>query len=152
MSFDIVMKRRAGYITQYFMENVIELHEVLYVSTLAPGAPLGVVAQITAKACLANEAACITGLLIFDGVCFCQQIEGPRREVLALTQRILQDKRHMHVEIRRHGPLEARRFKRFAMGYADMENANVLALMEHSDLVPALAQFIALLPSLDMSA
>ena len=52
------------------MKNVTELHEVLYVSTLAPGAPLGVVAQITAKACLANEAACITGLLIFDGMRF----------------------------------------------------------------------------------
>jgi len=134
------------------MKNVNELHEVLYVSTLAPGAPLGVVAQITAKARLANEAAGITGLMIFDGVCFCQQIEGPRREVLALTQRILQDKRHIHVEIRRHGPLVARRFERFVLGYADMKDADVLAHMEHSDLTPALAQFIALLPSMDLSA
>ena len=146
------MKRRAGYITQYFMENVIELHEVLYVSTLAPGAPLGAVAQITAKARLANEAAGITGFLIFDGKRFCQQIEGPRREVLALTQRVLQDKRHIHVEIRRHGPLETRRFKRFALSYADMENAEVLAQMEGSDSVQALTQFIALLPNPDMSA
>ncbi|MBC7598559.1 MAG: BLUF domain-containing protein [Polaromonas sp.] len=134
------------------MKNVSELHEVLYVSTLAPGAPLQVVAQITAKARQANEAADITGLLIFDGMRFCQQIEGPRREVLALIQRILQDKRHIHVEIRRHGPLEARRFKRSALGYAEVEDADVLAHMEHSDPTQALDQFIALLPNLDMSA
>ena len=134
------------------MKNVSELHEVLYVSTLAPGAPLQVVAQIAAKARLANEAADISGLLIFDGMRFCQQIEGPRREVLALTQRVLQDKRHIDVEILRHGPLEARRFERFALGYADMEDADVLAQMEHSDPVQALAQFIALLPNLDMGA
>ena len=134
------------------MKNVSELHEVLYVSTLAPGAPLQVVAQIAAKARLANEAADISGLLIFDGMRFCQQIEGPRREVLALTQRVLQDKRHIDVEILRHGPLEARRFERFALGYADMEDADVLAHMEHSDPVQALAQFIALLPNLDMGA
>ena len=136
----------------FCMKNVSELHEVLYVSTLAPGAPLQVVAQITAKARLANEVADITGLLIFDGMRFCQQIEGSRREVLALTQRILQDKRHIQVEILRHGPLEARRFNRFALGYADMENADVLAYMENSDPAHALAQFIALLPNLDMSA
>jgi len=136
----------------FCMKNVSELHEVLYVSTLAPGAPLQVVAQITAKARQANEAADITGLLIFDGMRFCQQIEGSRREVLALTQRILQDKRHIHIEILRHGPLEARRFDRFALGYADMENADVLAHMENSDPAQALAQFIALLPNLDMSA
>ena len=134
------------------MKNVSELHEVLYVSTLAPGAPLQVVAQITAKARPANVAAGITGLLIFDGMRFCQQIEGPRREVLALTQRVLQDRRHIQVEIRRHGLLEARRFNRFALGYADMENADVLAYMENSDPAQALAQFIALLPNLDMSA
>ena len=132
------------------MKNVSELHEVLYVSTLAPRAPLGVVAQIIGKARIANEAAGITGLLIFYGMRFCQQIEGPRRELLALSQRVLQDKRHIHVEILRHGPLAARRFERFSMGYADMEKADVLAHMEDSDPAQALAQFIALLPNLDM--
>ena len=152
MSFDIVTGRNAGYITGQSMKNVSELHEVLYVSTLAPGAPLQVVAQIAAKARLVNEAAGITGLLIFDGMRFCQQIEGSRKEVLALTQRILQDKRHTQVEILRHGPLDTRRFKRFALAYADMNDADVLARMEHSDPVQALAQFLALLPNLDMGA
>ena len=134
------------------MKNVSQLHEVLYVSTLAPQAPLQVVAQIAAKARIANEAAGITGLLIFDGMRFCQQIEGPRKEVLALIQRIQQDSRHINVEILRHGPLEARRFKRFALGYADVDDVDVLARMERSDPEQALAQFIALLPSRDMGA
>ncbi len=132
------------------MKNVSELHEVLYVSTLAPEAPLQVVAQIAAKARIANAAAGITGLLIFDGMRFCQQMEGPRKEVLALTQRILQDSRHVNLEILRHGPLEARRFKRFALGYVSVDDSEVLATMEHSDPEQALAQFLGLLPGLDM--
>lgn len=128
------------------MKNV---YEVLYVSTLSPAAPLQAVAQIAVKARLSNEATGVTGLLIFDGMRFCQQIEGPREEVLALTQRILQDKRHTRVEILRQGPLDARRFKRFALGYAEVD---VLALMEKSDSTQALARFLALLPNLDMDA
>lgn len=134
------------------MKNVSELHEVLYVSRLAPETPLQVVAQIAARARIANQAAGITGLLIFDGMRFCQQIEGSRKEVLALIQRIQQDSRHINVEVLRHGPLQARRFNRFALGYAGVDDVDVLARMEHSDPEQALVQFIALLPSLDMGA
>ncbi len=150
MSFDIVGSRCGGYITRHPMKNVSELHEVLYVSTLAPEAPLQVVAQIAAKARIANAAADITGLLIFDGMRFCQQIEGPRKEVLALTQRIRQDSRHVNLEILRHGPLQARRFKRFALAYAGVDDVDVLAHMERTDPEQALTQFLALLPGLDM--
>ena len=53
------------------------LYEVLYVSTLAPDQPLQVVAEIAAHARPANASMDITGLLIFDGQRFCQQLEGP---------------------------------------------------------------------------
>ncbi|MDP1742719.1 BLUF domain-containing protein [Polaromonas sp.] len=132
------------------MKNVSELHEVLYVSTLAPEASLQVVAKIAAKSRIANGATGITGVLIFDGMRFCQQIEGPRTEVLALIQRIRQDSRHVNVEILRHGPLEARRFKRFALGYVSVDDVEVLAHMEGSGPEQALTQFLALLPNLDM--
>ena len=44
------------------------LYEILYVSTLAPEAPLSVVGDIAAKARQANAERGITGLLIFDGM------------------------------------------------------------------------------------
>ncbi|MEO6016085.1 MAG: BLUF domain-containing protein, partial [Polaromonas sp.] len=81
------------------------LYEALYVSTLAPGTPLNAVADIAVKARVANETRQLTGLLIFDGMRFCQQLEGSPKEVLKLLDRICQDPRHTQVEILHHGPL-----------------------------------------------
>ena len=58
------------------------LYEVLYVSTLAPDQPTAVVAEIAAKARQVNAELDVTGLLIFDGQRFCQQLEGPQKAVL----------------------------------------------------------------------
>ena len=81
------------------------LYEVLYVSTLAPDQPLQVVAEIAAHARPANASMDITGLLIFDGQRFCQQLEGPQKAVLKLMERIGDDTRHVNVEVVHHGLL-----------------------------------------------
>jgi hypothetical protein len=134
------------------MENALQIHEVLYVSTLAPDSPVKVVSQIAAKARLANQDAGITGLLVFDGMRFCQQIEGPRKAVLALIERIRQDPRHVNVEILHHGPLAQRRFHRFSLGYAAMDDADVLARIENAGPEQAMALFLALLPHIDLDS
>lgn len=134
------------------MEKTVQLHEVLYVSTLSPDAPVKVVSQIAAKARIANEAAGITGLLVFDGMRFCQQIEGTRKAVLGLIQRIEQDPRHVNVEILHHGPLAERRFRRFSLGYAAMDDVDVLARIEESGPEQAMAHFLEMLPGLDLES
>lgn len=134
------------------MDKALQLHEVLYVSTLSPDSPVKVVSQIAAKARLANQQAGITGLLVFDGMRFCQQIEGPRKAVLALTERIRQDPRHVHVEILHHGPLAERRFRRFSLGYAATDEADVLARIEDAGPEQAMALFLALLPGIDLDS
>lgn len=134
------------------MEKALHLHEVLYVSTLSPDAPVKVVSQIAVKARIANEAAGITGLLVFDGMRFCQQIEGPRKEVLALIERIRLDPRHVSVEILHHAPLPERRFRRFSLGYAAVEDVDVLARIEDAGPEQAMAEFLALLPSIDLDS
>ncbi|WP_395057401.1 BLUF domain-containing protein [Polaromonas sp.] len=134
------------------MEKALQLHEVLYVSTLSPDSPVKVVSQIAAKARTANEAAGVTGLLVFDGLRFCQQIEGPRKAVLALTERIRDDPRHVNIEILHHGPLAERRFRRFSLGYAAGDDVDVLARMEEAGPEQAMAQFLALLPSVDLDS
>lgn len=134
------------------MEKILHLHEVLYVSTLSPDSPLKVVSQIAVKARPANEAAGITGLLVFDGMRFCQQIEGPRKAVLALIDRIRQDPRHVNVEILHHAPLAERRFRRFSLGYAAVDDVDVLARIEEAGPEQAMAQFLALLPSIDLDS
>ncbi len=127
-----------------------QLHEVLYLSTLAPDASVKVVAQIAAQSRPANEAADITGLLVFDGMRFCHQVEGPRDEVLGLVQRIGQDPRHTDMQVLHHGPLAARRFRRFNLGFCAVEDDDCLARMKDAEPEEALAQFLALLPSIDL--
>ncbi|MGC1173629.1 BLUF domain-containing protein [Polaromonas sp.] len=134
------------------MDKTSQLHEVLYISTLAPESPVKVVSQIAAQARRGNEAAGITGLLIFDGMRFCQQIEGPRKEVLALIQRIRLDSRHTGMEVLHQGPLEARRFRRFSLGYAAVDDQDVLAQIESATPEQTMAQFLALIPSLDLDS
>ena len=117
------------------------LYQVLYVSTLAPGQPLGVVAEIAARARVTNGQLDITGLLIFDGQRFCQQLEGPKKQVLKLIERIRNDPRHTKVEVLHHGPLAGRRFHQFSLAFSTVEDVDALERMEQLDGDAALAAF-----------
>lgn len=132
------------------METTRPLHEVLYVSVLAPDAPISSIAGIAAKARVANLALGITGLLIFDGMRFCQQLEGPQKDVLKLMARIQTDARHTQVEVLHHGPLAERRFRRFSLGYVSVEDDDVLGQLAQLDGTAAVKAFVALLARLDM--
>lgn len=128
------------------------LYEILYVSTLAPEAPLSVVGDIAAKARLVNAERDITGMLVFDGMRFCQQLEGGQKQVLALLERIRQDTRHINMQVLHHGELAARRFRRFSLGYCMVEDDDVLDRMERMDGQVALESFVGLLSRLDLDA
>ena len=117
------------------------LYEVLYVSTLAPDQPLQVVAEIAAHARPANAGMDITGLLIFDGQRLCQQLEGPKKQVLKLIERIRNDPRHTKVEVLHHGPLAGRRFHQFSLAFSIVEDVDALERMEQLDGDAALAAF-----------
>lgn len=119
------------------------LYEVLYVSTIAPDQPLSVVAEIAGRARFVNAELDITGLLIFDGQRFCQQLEGPQKAVLKLIERIRNDPRHINVEVLHHGPLAGRRFQQFTLAFSTVEDVDALARMEQLDGEAALAAFEA---------
>ena len=119
------------------------LYEVLYVSTIAPDQPLSVVAEIAGRARVVNAELDITGLLIFDGQRFCQQLEGPQKAVLKLIERIRNDPRHINVEVLHHGPLAGRRFQQFTLAFSTVEDVDALARMEQLDGEAALAAFEA---------
>lgn len=119
---------------------------------MAPDAPLSVVADIANKARLHNAAQDITGLLIFDGLRFCQQLEGPQKSVLALIERIRTDTRHTDVEIFHHGPLAARRFRTFALGFTDVDDVDVLGRIALLDGQPGIDAFTELVATIDLDA
>lgn len=132
--------------------NTKPLHEVLYVSTLAPNQPVSIVGDIAGKARVFNTSQNITGLLIFDGMRFCQQLEGERKQVMALLERIRLDPRHTKVEVLHHAPLSERRFRRFSLGYTTVDDIDVLGNIEQLDGQQAMDAFVALLSTLDLDA
>ena len=132
------------------MQNISELHEILYVSQLAADAPIRVVADIAAQSRVANQSRDITGLLVFDGMHFCQQFEGSGIEVAALMDRIRQDARHTHIQLLHHGPLAERRFRRWSLGYTSVDDVEALERLKQLQGQAAVDAFLALLPGLDL--
>ena len=130
------------------------LYELIYVSSLAPDTPVSAVADITAKARVSNANTNITGLLVFDGQRFCQQLEGTQKEVLRLAERIAGDDRHTHMEVVHHGVIEQRRFKSFALAFCSEDGAggqvDTLARLEKLDGQAAVQAFDQLLSTLDL--
>lgn len=124
--------------------------EILYISTLSAGVPIRAVADIAARSRNTNQKLAITGLLIFDGMHFCQQLEGSCEEVEALMQQIHQDPRHTDIEVVHQGPLNQRRFKRFNLGYTSVEDVEVLERLRRLKGRAAIDAFMALLSSLDV--
>ena len=121
-----------------------DLHEIIYVSTLADDAPIRVVADIAVKARTNNRQTDITGLLVFDGLHFCQQLEGCARDVDAAMARIQGDPRHCNVEVLHHGPLDKRRFRRFSLGYTSGEDIELLERLQRLKGQAAVEAFVDL--------
>jgi len=70
------------------------LHEIFYCSVLAQDLPPNAVGAIVSQARARNAERKITGLLVFDGMRFCQHLEGPCDAVKALMRSIERDFRH----------------------------------------------------------
>lgn len=119
---------------------------------MAPDQPTTVVSKIVGRARTRNAERQITGLLVFDGMHFCQHIEGPRDAVIRLMDAIEGDTRHRQVRVVYEGALAQRRYRSFDMGFVATEDADELASLRQLDGEPALARFLALLPRFDLNA
>lgn len=127
------------------------LHEIFYCSLLTQDLPPATVGAIVTQARVRNAEHRITGLLVFDGMRFCQHLEGPPEAVEALMQRIVQDTRHTEVRVLYRGALKSRRYNGFGMGLAESEGPDLMAGVHALDGEAALKHFLALRPSFDIS-
>ncbi|WP_390346597.1 BLUF domain-containing protein [Variovorax boronicumulans] len=93
----------------------------------------------------------ISGLLVFDGQCFCQHFEGPREAVQGLMARLQRDPRHVALVVVHEGPLAERRYTGFAMGLAECEGPDPISALQTLRGEAALAHFLALRASFDIS-
>lgn len=128
-----------------------ELSEFLYCSQLAPHLPIEVVGQIVGRARVRNAKDGITGLLVFDGLRFCQHVEGLRDPVRALMQRLEADPRHVEFKMLFESPLARRRYLRFDVGMAEVEDREALAEMQSLSGAAAVERFLALRPNFDIA-
>ncbi|MDQ0572204.1 hypothetical protein QFZ42_004038 [Variovorax paradoxus] len=127
------------------------LFEIFYCSVLTQDLPPTTVGAIVTQARAHNARHRITGLLVFDGLRFCQHLEGPREAVEALMQRIGQDPRHSEVRVVYQGALAARRYTGFGMGLAESEGPHLMAGVHALEGEGALKHFLALRPSFDIN-
>jgi len=130
--------------------SIPALHELLYFSVLAPHQTPTVVGQIVAQARRRNTERGITGLLVFDGIHFCQHIEGPRDAVTTLLERLRQDARHTDLRVLYEKARTERRYRRFDLGFAQSEGAEDMAGLQSLDGEAALQRFLALQPGFDI--
>lgn len=128
-----------------------DLHEILYCSVLADDQSPTVVGQIVTHARARNPGRGITGLLVFDGMRFCQHIEGPRNAVLELVSSMEMDVRHADMRVVYDGALLQRRYQRFDMGLAEGDDVTGLAEIYTLDGQVALDRFLALRSGFDVS-
>lgn len=132
------------------MQTDADLHELLYISVIAPTAPLDTVGKIARHARQANAQVNITGLLVFDGERFCQYLEGPADDLGRLYERIEVDPRHREVRLLHTGKSNERQFRRFSMGFLSVDGAETLERIDSRESAAARAAFVALVPSMDL--
>ena len=127
------------------------VHEILYCSVLAPDQPIGIVGRIVSQARARNAQHRITGLLVFDGLRFCQHVEGSHDDVVALMRRIEQDSRHQAVRVVYQGTRSERRYQRFDLGYAQSEEPDDMAGIHELEGRAALERFLLLRTGFDVN-
>lgn len=94
------------------------LFNLFYVSE-ATSSDAQVVLAVADQSQLNNKRDEITGLLLFDGKCWCQYIEGSEQAVRSLYERLQRDSRHRDMRVLHYGPVDGpRKFPNWRMGFS----------------------------------
>lgn len=109
------------------------LVRLLYASRTAQEIDNKVLDSILSKSRAHNPAAGVTGILCFSGSIFMQVLEGSRREVSSLYNKIASDPRHSNVEILLFDEITERRFSNWTMGQVNLAKVNPSTLLKYSE-------------------
>lgn len=96
-------------LVQFLPTAMSQFFESIYVSEFAVDAHPAEIADIVRVARASNAIAGLTGLLMFDGNLFCQQLEGPEEAVRHTIAKISVDHRHTQFQSLHEGPLGTKR-------------------------------------------
>lgn len=105
------------------------LLRLTYASQLAPDCGKDCVSAIVEHSAAANQRRGVTGVLAVDGARVLQILEGNFAEVVALFERIAQDRRHFGVVELGRKTIEAPHFGKWGMVTWSMADAVLMADM-----------------------
>lgn len=104
------------------------MYEVVYTSIARRPFDPSSLTELLADARRRNESRGITGLLLYHGGSFLQVLEGPLEALVVLLATLRKDDRHSQLHVLREGPLKARRFDEWTMGFVDLDATRLRAL------------------------
>jgi hypothetical protein len=124
----------------------------LYQSHFTAGMDISCVADIVKTARSFNKLHHITGMLVFDGLRFCQYIEGPADSLQVLIGRLGKDPRHQLFIPKHQAPLSGeRRFSNWSMAYVLVDGEEPLNEIDALTGQSALEKMETLIPLLDIA-
>lgn len=93
------------------------LMHIIYVSTARDELAADELAAIMTSSVRNNAAVAVSGMLLYAGGNFMQVLEGPEKAVEETYARISRDPRHHGVFVLERGPIAARSFESWGMGF-----------------------------------
>lgn len=96
-----------------------DIHHLFYLSTATSLLTNEQLAEILAAARHSNAQNGLSGMLLYQDGSFIQHIEGQEKDLYQTWERIQLDRRHKNTIILTQGPLNARLFPNWEMGFAD---------------------------------
>ena len=101
------------------------MFQIIYISTATVPFSASDLDALLHKARLRNDAAGLTGMMVYSQGEFLQALEGETAAVLETFARIEEDPRHSDVVTLRRGPISSgRMFENWSMGFKDVSDAH----------------------------
>ena len=104
------------------------LHHIIYQSTAVADLSGTELERLLHQSRTHNQAAAVTGMLLYDGGRFLQVLEGEKQAIEPIFGRILVDCRHTDVQVLANGEMERRQFGTWSMGLVNYKGAPVSGL------------------------
>jgi len=110
------------------------LVRLLYASRVATPLTIEIVDSILEQSRLHNVPNGITGMLCYSDDLFIQVLEGSRKNVSAVYNRIVIDPRHREVQLLIFEEIGERRFANWTMGQVNLSRVNASLLLKYSEM------------------
>lgn len=128
------------------------LQSYMYTSKLTDISNVACVTEIIKKSRINNERLNLKGLMLFDGVNFCQYIEGPPENIEHISEKICADSRHTDIVLhyKNETPADTAPYKNWSIGFVTLDN-HINSLFKNVTGLKSMKILNNLMPKLDIN-